>query len=552
MTDVVLVNLRAPFGGPPVQREHLGLAYLASYLLDRGHSVDLIDFEWSTERRSALVARILSQRPRIVGFSPFVTNIIQVLDCIDELAASGNESHITLGGHHATFHCREILSHHPSVDSIVAGEGELAFAELAEIVRSGRSLHDTLNIACRVGNRLRRNPCRPLIRNLDRLPFPHRGPWIEDQRRTRVASMISSRGCYARCGFCSIRSFYALSNGKPWRARSPENVVQEMQLLSESDGVQHIIFLDDNFLGPGPAGRRRARAIAAEIQARRLRLRWTMACRANDVDEETLAVLAEAGLVRADLGVESWIPRQLALYEKGVSAEQNDHAIKILERLGLEYRLYLIPVDPYVDVEELLVNVSHMRRVGVSHMPHPLFNRLMCFEGTRLARKITNDGLSIPRVPDRPHLGELRYRYLHPAMKEVWPALSGIDAELRQAIENLRGRALDAAGRAAEAAFLWRLLVVLNEFALASSEKLLLAFQRGEREIARSGLRRYISAIRECIQTVEDAYSAGAFERLAEISIRLGETEIKYPPPTLRHASDELTAQLERALSEDA
>jgi radical SAM superfamily enzyme YgiQ (UPF0313 family) len=259
------------------------LSYLSAFLIRAGFSVQLIDNTFLGGDDAMLLAEIRKAQPALAGFSLFLTNAAAVLRLIAALGSTGWGGHVTLGGHHATFNYRAILRDNPGVASIVLGEGEEALAELVGRLRTGRPWQDVANLAYHDPWRgVVANACRPLVSDLDALPHPYRQPYAHAIRASGVAAMVSSRGCYGRCSFCSIRAFYRLSPGKPWRMRSPKSVVDEMAALVAEHGVKSIIFLDHNFLGPGRLGQMRAQAIAAELVARRIAVSRSIACRPND------------------------------------------------------------------------------------------------------------------------------------------------------------------------------------------------------------------------------------------------------------------------------
>ena len=287
--DAVLVNANSQ--GLVGKVEHLGLGYLAATLRARGHDAVILDGTFHRTGRSRLCDSILSRRAGLVGFSVYYNNIRETLRTVTALRRRGYRGHITLGGHHATFNAEGILSDYGAIDSIVQGEGEEALAELAEHVAEGTDWRQVRNLAYFENGRLVSNPCRPLQADLDVLPHPDREPYGGFLREHGTAAMVSSRGCWGSCTFCSIRAFYRLSGGAPWRARSAVRVVDEIEELIGRYGVTRINFVDDEFIGPGARGRERARQIGEEMLRRGLRLAFNIVCRPESADEDVLALL---------------------------------------------------------------------------------------------------------------------------------------------------------------------------------------------------------------------------------------------------------------------
>ena len=135
------------------------------------------------------------------------------------------------------------------------------------------------------------------------------------------------------------------------------------------------------------------------------------------------------------IGVESMVPRQLQLYEKKVSIEQNRKAIDILRRLGLEFHVFLVPIEPYVTIEDLLLTMDFMESIGLDHvLDGQILSWLVVLEGTAALEMLRRDGVLWEPgdgssqgdvawghpyvVQDRrvasalPHLHRLYYRYM--------------------------------------------------------------------------------------------------------------------------------------------
>ena len=127
---------------------------------------------------------------------------------------------------------------------------------------------------------------RPSVGDLDSLPFPVRDLLPEVLEQTGYASLLSSRGCYGRCTFCSVNAFFARFGAK-YRMRSVENVLAEMEELQRNYGVRNFAFNDANFIC-GRKGRERAFEFAEALLKRGIKARFSIQCRVNDVEKELL------------------------------------------------------------------------------------------------------------------------------------------------------------------------------------------------------------------------------------------------------------------------
>lgn len=201
--------------GPP-GFDHLGLAYLSGALSARGHAVTV----------DSLV-RVLShpgqlaQGYGIVGVSVmFQNHLAFAVDGLRRMRSHTRGCHLTAGGHPVTMLADDLLVRRAEVDSIVRGEGEETLVELATLLEQGAEWRGIAGISYLGPSGSVHNPPRPLVGDLDSLPPPSRTKArVYLYRGRRAISVLSSRGCYARCSFCSVSSFYRLSEGRPWRSQ---------------------------------------------------------------------------------------------------------------------------------------------------------------------------------------------------------------------------------------------------------------------------------------------------------------------------------------------
>ena len=166
MIDVLLVGAE--------ELENLSTRYLAATLRQNGYSVELAAFSTADEM-DAVVQQAQSAQPRLVGLSIiFQYRAPEFLALADELRHILPQAHITTGGHFPTFAASDLLRDYAALDSVVRGEGELTLLELVQQLDSPATWHTILGLSFRRDGRIVENPPRPLIADLDSLPFPAR------------------------------------------------------------------------------------------------------------------------------------------------------------------------------------------------------------------------------------------------------------------------------------------------------------------------------------------------------------------------------------------
>ncbi len=399
--DVLLVSgPRKTMGAGEEVGENLGLGYLAAVMRKQGVSVEILDAGLEGLSVAGLIAAIRARSFRVLGFSVVVPGMLRptlsTLTALGATGRSGRDYLTVMGGHVPTFSCRSILRDVPALDVVVCGEGEETFPDLVARVLGGRSWHDCSGLAYRLDGQVVVTTPRPLVTDLDCVPHPARDKLALSLQRGTMARLISSRGCHGGCAFCSIRAFYGGSPGPVWRGRHPEDVAAEVDELVGGWGIRHFRFSDDNFVGPGRAGRQRALAVADAIASLGRDLEFTIACRPDDVDHELFAGLKAAGLRTVFLGVESGNQHILDALDKGITVERSRQAVRTLRALGLRPGLGFIMFTPYTRLEDLPTNFEFLRELGIGLRTRGdmlnILNRLEVYEGTPIAERLRREG----------------------------------------------------------------------------------------------------------------------------------------------------------------
>src|SRR5512136_148791 len=196
MIDVLLVGAE--------ELENLSTRYLVAVLRQYGYSVELAAFSTADEM-DTVVQQARWAQPRLVGLSIiFQYRAPEFLALAEELRRALPQVHITTGGHFPTFAASDLLRDYATLDSVVRGEGELTLLELVQQLDSPATWHTILGLSFRHDGRIVENPPRPLIADLDSLPFPARDTPPQHHLGIGLSPILGSRGCYRDCSFCSI------------------------------------------------------------------------------------------------------------------------------------------------------------------------------------------------------------------------------------------------------------------------------------------------------------------------------------------------------------
>ncbi|HER54323.1 MAG TPA: radical SAM protein, partial [Candidatus Bathyarchaeota archaeon] len=308
----------------------LGLAYMAAILEENGHEVTVIDCPAQNMDQEMLKAKLASIQPEIVGITSMTPTIQSAVLSAQVAKQACPTSTVILGGPHATFMDKQVLAEEQAVDIIVRGEGEQTLLELAQNAGNTKALDTIQGITFRKNGEAVRNPDRPYIENLDDLPRPAFKHFDLEKYRLfgrKMLPIITSRGCPSQCAFCTTSRIF----GRPFRARSPKNVVDELEWMRDEHGADAFSFYDDTFT----LDRNRAIQICEDIKNRKLGIPWDCQTRVSTVSEEMLKIMRDANCQQVFFGVESGCQTILDAVHKGTSVEQNKRAIKLAKEAGL-------------------------------------------------------------------------------------------------------------------------------------------------------------------------------------------------------------------------
>ena len=363
----------------------IGLLYLASALEKAGHHIEIFDCQLTADPFKEF-DRLIAERPYdVIGFSA----VSAAAQNAERMAARAKEADpsrpVLFGGVHATVKGAEVLNQLPHVDVAVIGEGEITTVRLLERLESGGDLDDIAGLAFRRHGEIVFTGRRPLIKDLDAIPFPayhlvdinRYSPPPGMSFRQPLAFMMTARGCPFDCAFCADTVIW---QGK-CRMRSPENVVDEMEMLQNRFGAREIQFVDDTFT----VNHKRTEAICLEIQRRKLDLIWRCSSRVDCVTPEILSLMKSSGLRSISYGVESGDDDILKRMNKKITVEQIRRAVKWAKKEGLETKGFFILNYPGDTRETTEKTIRLARELDLDFAG---FNLTIPFVGTSLRQDI--------------------------------------------------------------------------------------------------------------------------------------------------------------------
>lgn len=367
----------------------LGIGYVAAVLEQHDFDVSIIDCVPLQVGFDGLMAKLSARKPHILGFTATILSIDSAIATAEQLRELLPDTLFVIGGPHFSTLPEDVMEE-SCFDVGVVGEGEFTMLELAEQIRGGNLKLDSIQgLVHREGEAVIVNARRPYIRNLDELPFParHLYPPLDKYRpipasykKLPFGHMITSRGCPYRCIFCDRTVF-----GNRFRARSAQNVVDEVEELISVHGAREIKFFDDI-----PTMREdRMMEICDEMMDRGIRVPWSCTTRVDCVSQALLRRMKEAGCWQIVFGLESGSQKILDIVKKGTTLEQNRQAVAWAKEAGMNVRAFFVLGMP----GETLETIDQTVQFAIDlELDVPTFYVLALYPGNELYKIAQQEG----------------------------------------------------------------------------------------------------------------------------------------------------------------
>ncbi|ODS37489.1 MAG: hypothetical protein A7315_13425 [Candidatus Altiarchaeales archaeon WOR_SM1_79] len=411
--DMVDVAFMFPPGGRIDSfRHHLGMAYIQAFLAKYGYnSKQVIPLPGSTLKECA--EHLIATDAQIIGFSCYDTNLYLIRSLASHIKRKMPSAIIVAGGPTATFSGETILTHIPEIDIVVRFEGEITTLEIVSHILKGTPdcLDDIKGISFRHNGSIVRTPDRAIFssgegkeRELDDLPSPYLEGILDG---TEDAGILTARGCTHNCTYCN----FAAMSRHTIRFHSVDRVINELKVIQSALGTKtgcpsmiRIPVHDDAFT----INTRRAKEICKWIIKEGLGLNLYCMCRADNLDEELISLLKQAGFVDITFGLESAVPEVLRNIKKVCSIppepENDDYAperrflskvregVALAKKYNMETAVSIILGLPGETPDQGLKTIEFVRKLNVDYYAH---NFLGAYPGTEVFDKASDYGINV-------------------------------------------------------------------------------------------------------------------------------------------------------------
>lgn len=373
---------------------NLGLGYLASYLNKYYPKckIEIVD----NDNTQDVIKKIIESKSDLIGFSAFTPNYYKVEQTARKIKETLNTP-LIIGGPHIT-----PIPHtlNKCFDLAVLGEGEKTLLELIKLFNKEKKftpskLKEIRGIAFHDKNKIVITPPRKLIKFLDKIPLPARYLFdmesylkpkniLCNNKLIKGTSILTSRGCPYHCIYCQASAMW----GKI-RLHSAKYVVEEIKMLYKKYNVEGICIVDDLFISD--IGR--VRKIVDGLKKEKLlgKIKYLVDGRANLINDETLEVLKEMGVVQISIGFESASKKILKYLKNGtVTLEQNYKAVETIKKHNIDIYGQFMIGTPGETEEDLLKTFNFIKD---NHLTHSHLSITTPLPGTELWEYCRKEGI---------------------------------------------------------------------------------------------------------------------------------------------------------------
>ncbi|HAM39144.1 MAG TPA: hypothetical protein DCP53_07115 [Elusimicrobia bacterium] len=310
----------------------LNLAYLAALAEKMGHEVKIIDGQVEDISLEKMINQVLDFKPDIIGITATTPFFHLACKLAKGIKKTNDNTPIVIGGPHVTVLREEAFE--PCFDYAFIGEADDSWPKFLKEYESGGNIHNVKGILLRDKDGIKFTGPAQTIDDLDSLPLPSRHLLKMNKYKLgtlkgnlNFATIIPTRGCPYKCIFCNTKIM-----GNRVRKRLPESVVSEIKSVKECFNIKHFVLLADNLT----LDRAYILKICDLIEKENLNITFEGGTRANLVDDELIAKLVRAGMIRLGFGLESADENIRQIIRKEVPLKYYDEANRLTNKYGVE------------------------------------------------------------------------------------------------------------------------------------------------------------------------------------------------------------------------
>ena len=374
-----------------VQRHPDYLCTAAATVRAAGHEVFFLDAQAKNLPTDQVIPRLEAFKPDMAVYQASTPSIDADIEAARRCKEATGCLNVLVGSHATAEPEDTLVRAGGAVDAIALAEYDYTVRDLA----NGVALAECPGAARFDGDDVVRSAPRPLIEDLDALPFPawdfiDINDYYDAGKLFPFLTLITGRGCHGRCTFCQIPQ---VMNGRRYRARSVENVIAEIEYdLSLFPNLKEIMFEDDTLTSRST--RDRLAALCEAIIARNWRISWSANARVDCGDAEILALMKRSGCRMLCVGFEFGDQEILNAVRKGTTVEQMHTFAENARRAGIRVHGCFMFGGPGETPETARKTIELAKRLPIDTAQ---FSGIVAYPGTEYYAWARANGYLVPK-----------------------------------------------------------------------------------------------------------------------------------------------------------
>lgn len=362
--------------------ENYDMAIISRYLQSNGIETHTNRFRYTCSANE--IFHTCYKESNFFGFCLYDFTADIILDLSAKLKSYNFNATIFLFGPVASLAAEKILQDTPYIDGIVLGDAEKVILDIVQKKYYNIPLDNNINWYGRSENRFTKEHA---ITDVNELPFP--------QCSHRFMQAVTSRGCYGNCSFCIHSNYYYKEKGIYWIGMDTQSIFNQIKQLYLKYNIYYLSFYDKCFSDPpGREGKRRLSTLLNLIIEFNKPIAFSCFFRAdsfNESDSYLLELMRQAKFTQVNIGIESAWEKDLLLFNKGTTVNDNENAMKLFKQYDIEVVTDFIMLHPLSTVESMSSNIDFLQKYGIYRLD-TFFSRLRLFYGSPLYRYFLSCG----------------------------------------------------------------------------------------------------------------------------------------------------------------
>lgn len=357
---------------------HLGLGYIAAYARTIHTEVEfsILDTRVASKKE---YHEFFRERFDLIGITILSPVLYEAKTIIDQIFGNRPESIICLGGPYVTTIKDEIFTY-LNANYAIYGEGEVTFSDLLLYLKGKIDIQSIKGLIYKsISGEIILNPPRDQISDINQLPAPAYD--LFKMNRYPVHRIVTSRGCPYACSFCNSSSIWQ----NRWRARSPENIVDEIEYVIKEYRNKTFSFNDNSF----NINMERVEKFCDLILERKVKILWSTPVRVEKITPELAKKMKKAGCYNVGIGIESANNKVLASMGKQITIEEITQGIEIFTSAGIEVLGQFVIGSPDDNLDSVKESLLYAKK---SHLDFVMFYSILPYKGTPQWDYVKNNG----------------------------------------------------------------------------------------------------------------------------------------------------------------